>query len=437
VDREMKQTLFMLLLFTFGTVGAFVKGPFCGIAVYYLFAVLRPQYLWKWALTLDVRWSFYVAIATFASLFVFERADKPANYSKSGTAFMLLFSIWVTLAYVFAIYPDASTEAYIDYLKIFAMFFCSVFIIREFSQVRTLYLIAVIALGYIAFEMNSLYFFDGRMDIYHEGYGGLDNNGAGLMIAMGAPMAYFLWQGSSQWWRWIFLALVPIIIHAVLMSYSRGAMISLLLSTPLLVLRSTNRKSMIVVIIGFVILVPFLAGQEIRDRFFSVQKYEEDGSARSRFGSWSAALQIAEDYPLFGAGIRNSNLLSYKYGADMEGRVIHSIYLQTAADCGFPALGLYLAIWFISWRTLRRFQKQYRNSTFDDYRLAYSIACGIEGAMVIFCVGAAFLSLEVFELPYLLILLALQLPGAVSSGQTLPNCSDTTIEFTNAFRSTN
>src|SRR5436190_5652638 len=70
----MKQFFFLILLTLIGTVGVFAVSPFWGVAVYYLFAVLRPQYLWQWALepyvTLEFPWSFYVAIATIlAALF--------------------------------------------------------------------------------------------------------------------------------------------------------------------------------------------------------------------------------------------------------------------------------------------------------------------------------------------------------------------------------
>ncbi len=170
---------------------------------------------------------------------------------------------------------------------------------------------------------------------------------------------------------------------------------------------------MIAVLAFLLLLLPFLAGKEIRDRFFTVQQYEQDESAQGRFNSWKAAIGIALDYPIFGAGVRNANLLSQRYGADEQGRTIHSVYLQIAADCGFPASGLYLATFFIAWRTLRRFQKQYRKSISHDHRLAYNLACGLEAAIAVFCIGAAFLSLETFELPYLLILLALQLPASV------------------------
>jgi probable O-glycosylation ligase (exosortase A-associated) len=288
-------------------------------------------------------------------------------------------------------------------------------------------LIAVAALGYIAYEINFLYLFSGRLDVFHEGYGGLDNNGAGLMIAMGVPMAYFLWQYYRAWWRWIFLALIPMMVHAVLMTYSRGAMLSLLLVSPLLIVRSPRKRQMIFAMVCCVLLLPVLAGQEIRARFFSIEQYEKDRSAESRFGSWKAGLRIASDYPVFGAGVRNSTLISHRYGADMIGRAIHSQYIQTAADSGFPALAFYSLLLFGTWRGLRRTQKRCRDSDSDEDRLAYNLACGIEGALAVFCIGTAFLSLEVFELPYLLILLGLKLslvgqeePVAVTSPSPAP-----------------
>jgi probable O-glycosylation ligase (exosortase A-associated) len=419
----MKQTLLMAVLLLLGTAGSFVKGPFYGIAVYYLFAVLRPQYLWAWALPSGMQWSFFVAIAAILASFFWPQGGSRSNWRKPGSVAILLFGIWVTLAYFFAINREVAYAWYVEYLKILVMFFVTIRILNEFSQVKMLYLIAVVSLGYIAYEVNFLYIFNRRMDIFFDGYAGLDNNGAGLMIAMGVPMAYFLWQGYTRWWRWFFLSLVPVMMHAVFLTYSRGAMVSLILVTPLLIMRGVNRKSTIAALVCLLMLVPFLAGKEIRARFFSVEQYQEDNSAQSRFESWKAAAGIAMDYPIFGAGVRNANLLSHQYGADLEGRTIHSVYLQIAADDGLPAIGFYLAAFLLTWRATRRFQQQYRGSTSKDGVLAYNLACGIECSLAVFCVGAVFLSVETFELPYLLILLGLQLPSSVLDKVTPSNAS--------------
>jgi probable O-glycosylation ligase (exosortase A-associated) len=412
----MKQTAVMLVLLLFGTVGPITSGPFVGVAIYYLFAVLRPQYIWEWALPGGIGWSYYVAVATLmATGLYFPRNLLRKNFTATHIA-VVGFAVCVTLSNVFAIKPDVSSYWYWEYAKIFIMFFCATFVVNKLSHVRILYVIALGALAYIAYEMNSVYLFDKRLDIYFQGFGGLDNNGAGLMIAMGIPMAYFLWQAHSfrhrcWWWRWILLAIIPVMLHAVLLSYSRGAMVALLLTVPLLVIRSLHNKGRLILFSAIMILlVPILAGREIRDRFFSTEKYEEDRSAQSRFESWNAGWSIAKDHPIIGVGLRNSDLLSRQYGADSYGRTIHSQYLQIAADCGFPAIGFYLLTLFGAWRSLGRSRRQSRSLDSEENYVAYNIASGIEGAISVFCIGALFLSLDVFELPYLLILLALKLP---------------------------
>ena len=64
----MKQLIFMIITTLFGTIGVVFR-PFWGVAVYYLFATLRPQFLWEWVPYLRCQWSRYVAIATIAATF--------------------------------------------------------------------------------------------------------------------------------------------------------------------------------------------------------------------------------------------------------------------------------------------------------------------------------------------------------------------------------
>ncbi len=404
----------MIALTALGSIGAFAIEPYVGVAVYYLFAVLRPQYLWEWALPPAVTWSSYVAWPTmFATLWLV--LSPPLNspklravtFSRAHKAF-LVFGAWICLTYVTAQNQNAAWPWFLEYIKLFIMFGLAAFVLRTLQQVRLIYLLTTIALIYIAYEVNYLYLVNGRLDIYRNGYGGLDNNGAGLMLAMVVPLAVHAWEGTRRWWRWIFVGSVPLVLHAVLMTYSRGAMLSLIAATPLLMLRSERKKQFGLVLILLIALVPTLAGNEIRTRFFSTQDYDSDESANSRFDSWRAAILIANDYPVFGAGIRNANLLSYQYGADMEGRTIHSQYFQTLADAGYPGLALYLFALGSTWLAMRRARRVLKSRADDDAQLARSMLSGVEGSLFVFCFGAAFLSLEVFELPYIVSLMGAQ-----------------------------
>jgi probable O-glycosylation ligase (exosortase A-associated) len=200
------------------------------------------------------------------------------------------------------------------------------------------------------------------------------------------------------------------------MTYSRGAMLSLIVAWPLMVARSRYRVRIILASVAFAVLaIPVMAGPEIQARFFTIKDNEVDESANTRRQSWAAAWKIARDYPILGVGVRNSNLFSQQYGADMEGRTIHSQYLQIAADCGFVGLGLYLAIFLLVFGSTWKGRRAARGDPEADRVRA--IASGVECSLFLFCFGAIFLSLEVFELPYLLLLLGAQLP-VVYGGQS-------------------
>ncbi len=117
----------MFVLLTIGTGGAVVFGPFIGVAVYYLFAVLRPQHLWKWALLIDLRWSLYVAIVTILSTCIYLPGGLRGKTFTSTHAAFFGFALWVTLSNIFALNSEISSFWYWEYFKIFIMFFCATF----------------------------------------------------------------------------------------------------------------------------------------------------------------------------------------------------------------------------------------------------------------------------------------------------------------------
>jgi probable O-glycosylation ligase (exosortase A-associated) len=435
-----KQTIFMAVVTAAGVLGALFVEPFVGEAVYYLFAVLRPQYLWKWALPPEMRWSEIVAWATIAATIWFVLTSSSAatagepkpRFSGAHKAFFV-FGLWICLTYFTSQNQDVAWPWFLEYLKIFVMFTVAAIVVKQMRQVWWVYLASTGALVYIAYEVNFLYFVDARLDIYRSGYGGLDNNGAGLMLAMGVPLAIHAWEGSTKMWRWALLAGVPLLIHAVLMSYSRGAMLSLAAAVPVLILRSRRKWQFSVVLLLLLAMLPVLAGNEIRQEFASIEGFENDRSANQRFESWGAAIGIANEYPVFGVGIRNSTLFSYQHGADMVGRVIHSQYLQILADAGYPGLMLYLIALGALWVGMAQARRANKKREGPDAKLAHSMLNGVEGALFVFCVGASFLSLEVFELPYVIALLGAQIavltrsgvadaaePAAVASSTPLP-----------------
>ena len=111
---------------------------------------------------------------------------------------MFLFAVWICITYVTAYDRDASWFYIVEYSKLFVMYFVATVVVRSVRQIWILYLLTALSLGYIAYEINFLYLVNGRLDIYHRGYGGVDNNGAGLMLAVGVPLCVYAWQGRRR-----------------------------------------------------------------------------------------------------------------------------------------------------------------------------------------------------------------------------------------------
>ena len=423
----MKQLAILVAIFVLGSLGSLYH-PIWAITLYYLLAVLRPQYLWKWALPVEWRWSFLAAIIVLISVLL----HLPRMMSRLRVNLVvwltLGYGIWLTIS-VLTAYDPTTAQAYgFDVAKILLMAIITGIVVNRVRHVKILAATLLIVLGYIAWEINSLYITQGRLDVFHYGYGGLDNNGAGLLLAMGIPFAYAFGIGATRMWQRLLIMLVSLLLlHAVLMTYSRGAMVAACVGVIWLLVQHRSRVQAAVIALILGVAVSLLAGQEIRYRFFSLSNYQTDVSAQSRIGSWIAAWNMAWDHPMTGKGIRNASRYSHNYGADSMDRTIHSQYLQIAADSGIPAMVLFTIILGTSIVYFRRSRIMCRDQLEQDaegdhylddadrrqFSLMEMVALGCQTSLIIFAVGACFLSLETFELPWLLMALAGVLPRAV------------------------
>ena len=422
----MNKFLFLVGVTLGGSLGGLLAGPFVPLLVYYFYACLRPQGLWKRDLMSapDLGWSFYAAGAAFLTYLpwvfgVIAPGDPLRNVYPRFVwphRLMVAWAVWMTLSFLNANSTAAAEGYYTEFLKIFAVYMLGTQVVRSYGQIRILYTVAAFALFYIAFEMLQIYFQTGKLILYRSGFAGLDNNGAGLMLAMGIPLCYFAWEFTTGRHRWLYLLAIPVIAEVVLSSYSRGAMLSALLAAPLYLLYSRKRKFLLGCFAVAAVAVPVITGDEIKARFSTVKEASADDSFQSRLNSWDCARRIANDFPVFGAGVRCSNLLTRQYGADMEGRTIHNQYLQIAADTGWVGLVVYLTLLGSALATVWGARRRLWTENDPESVRAVAMLGGIECSFWTFAVGAMALSLEVFELPYLLLLMGTQI-AAISQAE--------------------
>ncbi|MBY0456213.1 MAG: hypothetical protein K2V38_02630, partial [Gemmataceae bacterium] len=114
----MKQFAFMALTMLLGTAGSVLLSPVYGVAIYYMYAVLRPQFIWDWAevggvTVADVNWSLPVALVALGTTVAwrcglwtpFAAAQQPwygnPRFGRSHYLF-LGFTAWISLTYATA-----------------------------------------------------------------------------------------------------------------------------------------------------------------------------------------------------------------------------------------------------------------------------------------------------------------------------------------------
>lgn len=420
----MKQLLLLIVLTGVGSIGA-LHSPFWGVLLYYALAVLRPQYLWKWALPFEVRWSLLAAVATLIGVGVNFSRIALRGRTNVMTGLMLVYGALLLASLINALDPSTAQRWIVEYGKILLLAVIASFVIEHVWQLLTVAAMLLLTIGYIAYETNYLYFFDGRLDIFHYGFGGLDNNGAGLLMAMGLPFAVaFAFSSRRRWQRIACAGIGVLTLHAVLMTYSRGAMLASIFGGVWLLAHHRPRKQVMPIAIVAAVVVALLAGQEIRSRFMSTTNFEQDASVSARFESWNAAWQMAWDRPLTGQGIRNSNAYADNYGGTVEGRTIHSQYLQIAADTGIPAALVYIGMLGVALtyysrargeclRALERGSPRLGKHETARLRMIERMLLACQTSLLTFTFGAVFLSLEVFEVAWMLMVVGGVAPGVV------------------------
>lgn len=323
--------------------------PFVGLMVYYMFAILRPPFLWFWVFdpATAPRFSFYIAISTLAGWAFrgFGDWSKLRGMRLAAFGLILYLGAGTFAAYFNAPLKHLAWDSLQNQFKIGIMALLTFTIVRDARSIRIFAWVVVGALGYMAFVLNEWYMINPRY-LHNHGFGAIDNNGVGMICVMTVPLAFFMGVYDRRLWvRLICFAIAVCAVHVVLFSFSRGSQVGLCLVGGMIfvfALLALPRKLLTLTLTAvFVFITLKLAGDQVRERFMSIFAEDLDTSAQSRFDTWNAGYHIMMDHPL-GVGPRNSGFYMDEFGF-YKGKAIHNLYLQTGADYGiFGLLGLML-----------------------------------------------------------------------------------------------
>jgi probable O-glycosylation ligase (exosortase A-associated) len=427
----MKQFAVLVLMLFGGTVGALVH-PFFGIVPYYVLSIVRPQSLWDYALPEGVRWSLIAAgVATFGAVMHGPKLLVKLKWNPVA-GLMAILAALILFSCLSAHDIQVANERGVEYFKIFFMALLTTAVVQRVAHLRWLTWVVFGCICYVAWEFNARYLFDNRVDILIHGHGGLDNNDTGVMLAMGLPLCYYWWRRRVNVWTGLSAGLSALVmVHALMLSYSRSGMVAGVAGLLWLALHHRPRRHHLIIAPLAIIAICYMAGPEIRAEFLSIGTFKEDTTAQMRLHSWNRGWQTAWDYPFTGAGVRNSNLMSEAYGAETNGRSVHNIYLQIAADSGIPAMmvhvGMLVTAVLLLWAFRNRLGRKARIANLhnqqgaadDDAEELRALALALEGSVIAFAAGGMFLSLEFFELPWVIVAMAGALPVVCRAEQSV------------------
>ena len=180
-----------------------------------------------------------------------------------------------------------------------------------------------------------------------------------LYLGLALPLV-FIWQQRTK--TLVARVSLGVVVIAILLTFSRGAYVALLLTYGgllLMLLAKNPHRYGKYFLVGIMLLGGVFLGTPIGPRILS-SVATEDGSRIERLRLLDEALQASFERPLLGVGIGNYPLLVKPDAGFREPIYVHNLYLDIVVETGFIGLLLFLSfigssVW-LGWRKWQQYQ---------------------------------------------------------------------------------
>ncbi len=368
---------------------------YTALFLFTLILYARPAEFYPSSLTASI--ALLVGIATLG-FFV------PTQLSLEGTLtarprevdLVLLFCVTGLLSIPFAINrQEAWAEFSGTFIRCIVIFVVMVNVVRTEARLKGLLFLAMAAGIWLSVEAINDYRL-GLMTI--EGYRAAgrgtgifgNTNDMALHLVTVLPISVALLFGSKGVARKLFYgACATMMIAAIVLSYSRGAFIGMLIALLFIAwkLGHSRRVEIIFAVLAFAGVIVLLAPDKYGSRLLSIfiPSLDPEGSADARRGELFRSIYVALRHPLLGIGMGN-----YQPEMSYRGLVTHNSYTQVAAEMGMAALACYTMFIVAPLRKLGQIARE----TFDVRRDSrfYYLTLGLQASLIAYLVSSFFLA---------------------------------------------
>ena len=198
----------------------------------------------------------------------------------------------------------------------------------------------------------------------------INPNGLGFVIATVAPYLYYLgWLGRSVLNKLLFLAVMPLLLYALVLTMSRGGFIALLV-VAFMIFKDSSRKLLLLLVGVAVLVVGWSNLSDVhKDRYLSLvsSSSAQSASARGRFEGMLNELSVVVERPVIGHGLGTSR--EAKTHAGVGWLVSHNLYIEILIEIGLVGFFIFLRYFKSIYNKLRENLQRIESEDLDDNRL--------------------------------------------------------------------
>ena len=398
-----------VLAIIFGSVPLCFLNPYFGILMWNWIAIFNPhRFTYGFAYNFPV--AYVVAIPTMAGTLFTKKLNR--NILTRETVLLVLLWGWfaVTIFHastvpIFSLHIDAGMAVLVRVSKILLVTFLTILLINSRDRLRNLYLVVALSIGVLAIKGAA---FGVRTGGENRVWGPpdsflADNNDLALATNMALPILFFLAAEEKRRWLKILLRVAFVCgIFSVLLSYSRGGLLGLVIILSAIALTSRHKILMASFVVICGLLVFSYAPGKWMERMGNFYHGEIDNSAQGRLNAWQFAIVLTQHYPLTGGGFETFTPdLFERYTPELSFAGPHSIYFQTLGEQGYVGLGLFLGLLASCWMTLWKLNRL--SKRVESLRWAGPYTYMLGASLLAYMVSGAFLPRAYFDFFYTLV----------------------------------
>ncbi len=423
------RSLFLTLIYIF-IMFVGVSASFVALLGYVWVDIFKPQELSD-SLISGLPISMIAAALSLGMYFIADR--KYAPRFKLVMFLIIVLAIWVTMTTYLSQLPVLPWKKWNWVIKVLIFSIFMPYVFRSRVHIEAFLLVVIFSVGAATFSAGI------KTVLGSGGYGTLallhgSNTGLGETSTLAAfcvmliPIMDYMRNNSliykpGRFTNIIFIGMMVLAVITVVGTSARTGLVALfiLLARYIMYTKKKFAWSLVLLVLTVAYTNIDLSNTKWGSRMSTIETYDHDSSALGRIAVWKWTLGFALENPL-GGGFDSFRLnriwkvtsagITYFEPGVVWGKAFHNIYFEVLGEQGYFGLLVYLAIMGLTWRTLSKVRKGYKDN--PNLEWTASLAKSLLDAMIVFLTAGMFFGIAYQPYIFYIIVVTISLDQYIS-----------------------